>query len=235
MLWLDVPERPRARVPRVHRDGLELGERRYEERVAGVCRARLGRRERRHAGGVPTVVRERVGLTDGDQAVVAGPQQDGGLGREQHDLTIEDVQALLVRVDVPVDPPARVELGDPEPRVGPHRRRTRFVEGGLQDLSVSRTSFRWGIPVPDDPDHVIYVWLDALTNYMTGLGFPDTDATLYRTFWPADVHVVGKDILRFHAVYWPAFLLAAGLAPPRRVFAHGWWTERGAEDLEIAR
>ncbi|MCC2665124.1 MAG: metG [Geminicoccaceae bacterium] len=103
----------------------------------------------------------------------------------------------------------------------------RFVEGGLQDLSVSRTSFRWGTPVPDDPDHVIYVWLDALTNYMTGIGFPDTDATLYRTFWPADVHVVGKDILRFHAVYWPAFLLAAGLAPPRRVFAHGWWTNEG--------
>ena len=103
----------------------------------------------------------------------------------------------------------------------------RFVEGGLQDLSVSRTSFRWGIPVPDDPDHVIYVWLDALTNYMTALGYPDTDAPRYRTFWPADVHVVGKDILRFHAVYWPAFLLAAGLAPPRRVFAHGWWTNEG--------
>jgi len=103
----------------------------------------------------------------------------------------------------------------------------RFVEGGLQDLSVSRTSFRWGIPVPDDPDHVIYVWLDALTNYMTALGYPDTAAPNYRTFWPADVHVVGKDILRFHAVYWPAFLLAAGLAPPRRVFAHGWWTNEG--------
>jgi methionyl-tRNA synthetase len=103
----------------------------------------------------------------------------------------------------------------------------RFVEGGLQDLSVSRTSFRWGIPVPDDPDHVIYVWLDALTNYMTALGYPDTEAPRYRAFWPADVHVVGKDILRFHAVYWPAFLLAAGLAPPRRVFAHGWWTNEG--------
>ena len=103
-----------------------------------------------------------------------------------------------------------------------------FVKGGLQDLSVSRTSFRWGIPVPDDPDHVIYVWLDALTNYMTALGYPDArrrPATA--TFWPADVHVVGKDILRFHAVYWPAFLLAAGLAPPRRVFAHGWWTIEG--------
>ena len=102
-----------------------------------------------------------------------------------------------------------------------------FVKGGLQDLSVSRTSFSWGIPVPDDPAHVVYVWLDALTNYMTALGYPDTEAEAYRTFWPADVHVVGKDILRFHAVFWPAFLLAAGLEPPRRVFAHGWWTNEG--------
>src|SRR5690606_36730807 len=102
-----------------------------------------------------------------------------------------------------------------------------FVSRGLQDLSVSRTSFSWGVPVPDDPGHVIYVWLDALTNYMTALGYPDTDQPNYRTFWPADVHVVGKDILRFHAVYWPAFLLAAGLEPPKRVFAHGWWTNEG--------
>ena len=103
-----------------------------------------------------------------------------------------------------------------------------FVRGGLQDLSVSRTSFRWGIPVPDDPDHVIYVWLDALTNYLTRARLAGrATPTRYRTFWPADVHVVGKDILRFHAVYWPAFLLAAGLAPPRRVFAHGWWTVEG--------
>ncbi len=102
-----------------------------------------------------------------------------------------------------------------------------FVKGGLLDLSVSRTSFRWGIPVPDDPDHVIYVWLDALTNYMTALGYPETRGELFQNFWPADVHVVGKDILRFHAVYWPAFLLAAGLEPPRRIFAHGWWTIEG--------
>ena len=102
-----------------------------------------------------------------------------------------------------------------------------FVKGGLQDLSVSRTSFSWGVPVPDDPDHVVYVWLDALTNYMTALGYPDTGAEAYRTFWPADVHVVGKDILRFHAIFWPAFLLAAGLEPPKRVFAHGWWTNEG--------
>jgi methionyl-tRNA synthetase len=102
-----------------------------------------------------------------------------------------------------------------------------FVKGGLQDLSVSRTSFSWGIPVPGDPDHVVYVWLDALTNYMTALGYPDTEAEAYRTFWPADVHVIGKDILRFHAVFWPAFLMAAGLEPPKRVFAHGWWTIEG--------
>jgi methionyl-tRNA synthetase len=102
-----------------------------------------------------------------------------------------------------------------------------FVRSGLQDLSVSRTSFAWGVPVPNDSDHVVYVWLDALTNYMTALGYPDCDGPVYRTFWPADVHVVGKDILRFHAVFWPAFLLAAGLEPPRRIFAHGWWTNEG--------
>lgn len=102
-----------------------------------------------------------------------------------------------------------------------------FVKGGLQDLSISRTSFSWGIPVPGNPDHIMYVWLDALTNYVTALGFPDTEASLYKSFWPADLHMVGKDILRFHAVYWPAFLMAAGLEPPKRVFAHGWWTNEG--------
>ncbi|WP_337995578.1 methionine--tRNA ligase [Oleispirillum naphthae] len=102
-----------------------------------------------------------------------------------------------------------------------------FVKGGLQDLSISRTSFSWGIPVPGDDAHIMYVWLDALTNYITALGFPDTDAPLYKTFWPADLHMVGKDILRFHTVYWPAFLMAAGLEPPKRVFAHGWWTNEG--------
>jgi methionyl-tRNA synthetase len=102
-----------------------------------------------------------------------------------------------------------------------------FVSGGLQDLSVSRTSFQWGVPVPDDPDHVMYVWLDALTNYLTAVGYPDTNSEAFQTFWPADLHMVGKDILRFHAVYWPAFLLAAGIEPPKRVFAHGWWTNEG--------
>ncbi len=104
---------------------------------------------------------------------------------------------------------------------------TSFVRSGLRDLSVSRTSFKWGVPVPNDPAHIMYVWLDALTNYITAAGFPDIESAIYRKFWPADLHMVGKDILRFHAVYWPAFLMAADLAPPRRVFAHGWWTNEG--------
>jgi methionyl-tRNA synthetase len=98
-----------------------------------------------------------------------------------------------------------------------------FVEGGLRDLSVSRTSLRWGVPYPDDDRHVVYVWLDALTNYISALGFGSEDDQLYDRFWPADRHLVGKDILRFHCVYWPAFLMSAGLEPPRQVFGHGWW------------
>ncbi len=101
-----------------------------------------------------------------------------------------------------------------------------FVREGLRDLSISRTTFSWGIPVPDDPAHVIYVWFDALTNYITGVGFPD-DMEKFAAYWPADVHVVGKDILRFHTVYWPTFLLSAGLPLPKKVFAHGWWTVEG--------
>ena len=102
-----------------------------------------------------------------------------------------------------------------------------FVKGGLKDLSVSRTTFDWGVPVPDDPDHVMYVWLDALTNYITAAGYPEEESEGFTTYWPADLHMVGKDILRFHAVYWPAFLMSAGVAPPKRVFAHGWWTSEG--------
>jgi methionyl-tRNA synthetase len=104
---------------------------------------------------------------------------------------------------------------------------TSFVKGGLHDLSISRTSFTWGVPVPGAPEHVMYVWLDALTNYLTAIGYPDEADPMFKKFWPADVHMVGKDILRFHAVYWPAFLMGAGLDPPRRIFAHGWWTNEG--------
>ena len=97
-----------------------------------------------------------------------------------------------------------------------------FVKSGLKDLSVSRTSFTWGIRTPNNSKHIIYVWLDALTNYLSALNYPDTKDSLYRDFWPASLHVIGKDILRFHAIYWPAFLLAANIDLPKRVFSHGW-------------
>src|SRR6056300_346280 len=97
-----------------------------------------------------------------------------------------------------------------------------FVKSGLKDLSVSRKSFSWGIPVPGNNDHVIYVWLDALTNYISALNYPDMNNDLLKKYWPANVHLIGKDILRFHAVYWPAFLLAANIPLPRKVYGHGW-------------
>jgi len=97
-----------------------------------------------------------------------------------------------------------------------------FVKKGLKDLSVSRTSFSWGIPVPKNSKHVIYVWLDALTNYLSAVNYPKTDDSKYKTFWPADLHIIGKDILRFHAIYWPAFLMAAKIPLPKRVYGHGW-------------
>ena len=123
-----------------------------------------------------------------------------------------------------------LELYDSHPEfIQPASRRNEvasFVRGGLRDLSISRTSFTWGIPVPGDPSHVMYVWVDALTNYLSALGWPDEDAPRW-PFWPANVHLVGKDIIRFHAVYWPALLMAAGLPVPRTVFGHGWWTAGG--------
>ncbi|MBM5782371.1 MAG: methionine--tRNA ligase [Pelagibacterales bacterium] len=106
-----------------------------------------------------------------------------------------------------------------------------YIKGSLQDLSISRTSFSWGIKVPNDEKHVIYVWLDALTNYLAALGFPDETSDIIQRFWcdttDSPVHVVGKDILRFHAVYWPAFLMAAHIPLPNKIFAHGWWTNQG--------
>ncbi|QIK77581.1 methionine--tRNA ligase [Sphingomonas piscis] len=102
----------------------------------------------------------------------------------------------------------------------------RFVEGGLSDLSISRTSFDWGVPAPDSPGHVMYVWLDALTNYLTGLGYPD-GGELFDKYWPANIHLVGKDVVRFHAVYWPAFLMSAGLPLPTTVYGHGFMLVRG--------
>jgi methionyl-tRNA synthetase len=103
----------------------------------------------------------------------------------------------------------------------------RFVEGGLRDLSISRTRIKWGVPVPGNDKHVMYVWIDALTNYLTALGYPDHNAEKFKKFWPADVHMVGKEIVRFHTVYWPAFLMAAGIEIPKKVFGHGWWIAEG--------
>ena len=97
-----------------------------------------------------------------------------------------------------------------------------FVKSGLKDLSVSRKTFTWGIPVPSNDKHIIYVWLDALTNYLSALNYPDTNDELFKKFWPASIHLIGKDILRFHAVYWPAFLLAAKIELPKKVYGHGW-------------
>jgi len=113
--------------------------------------------------------------------------------------------------------------------IGPSERRNEiisFVKGGLKDLSISRTTFDWGVPVPGDEKHVMYVWVDALTNYITGVGFPDENAELW-PHWPADAHIIGKDIIRFHAVYWPAFLMSAGIPLPKRVFAHGFLFNKG--------
>lgn len=114
--------------------------------------------------------------------------------------------------------------------IGPDVRRNEvvsFVSGGLRDLSISRTTFDWGVPVPGHPDHVMYVWVDALTNYLTGVGFPDVSSPDFQKYWPADLHIIGKDIIRFHTVYWPAFLMSAGIELPRRVFAHGFINVRG--------
>ena len=107
-----------------------------------------------------------------------------------------------------------------------------FLGEGLEDLSVSRTSFKWGIPVPDDPAHVMYVWFDALTNYMTAVGYGSDDAAAaarFNKFWPVDVHLIGKEIVRQHAIYWPAFLMAADLPLPKQIVSHGWWLMDGAK------
>src|SRR6185312_1631011 len=114
--------------------------------------------------------------------------------------------------------------------IGPSVRRNEvvsFVKGGLKDVSISRTSFSWGIPVPNDAKHIMYVWIEALSVYLTGAGYPDVDSEKFRKYWPCSLHMVGKDIIRHHCVYWPAFLMAAGIPVTKRVFGHGWWTNEG--------
>jgi len=114
--------------------------------------------------------------------------------------------------------------------IGPRERRNEvvsFVNSGLRDLSISRTTFDWGVKVPGDERHIMYVWVDALTNYITGVGFPDVESESFKRYWPADIHVIGKDIVRFHSVYWPAFLMSAGIELPKRVYAHGFLFNKG--------
>ena len=120
--------------------------------------------------------------------------------------------------------------------IGPDVRRNEvvsFVSGGLRDLSISRTTFDWGVQVPDHPDHVMYVWVDALTNYLTGVGFPDTDSESFREYWPADLHMIGKDIIRFHTVYWPAFLMSAGIELAAKGFRARLRPQPGREDEQV--
>ncbi|MCK0439745.1 methionine--tRNA ligase [Gordonia alkaliphila] len=145
-----------------------------------------------------------------------------------HVLTWTEEETYFFRLSAYQD--KLLELYKTQPDfIGPDVRRNEvasFVGGGLKDLSVSRTTFDWGVPVPDGDGHVMYVWVDALTNYLTGAGFPDDPETFAR-FWPADLHVIGKDIIRFHCVYWPAFLMSAGIELPKRVFAHGFLFNNG--------
>ncbi len=145
-----------------------------------------------------------------------------------HELTWTEEQTYFFRLSAYQD--RLLELYETHPEfIGPDVRRNEvvsFVKGGLTDLSISRTTFDWGVPVPGHPEHVMYVWVDALTNYITGVGFPDDPETFGR-YWPADLHIIGKDIIRFHCVYWPAFLMSAGITLPKRVFAHGFLFNKG--------
>ncbi|GAC68636.1 methionine--tRNA ligase [Gordonia soli] len=145
-----------------------------------------------------------------------------------HPLTWTEEETYFFRLSAYQD--KLLELYESNPDfIGPDVRRNEvisFVKGGLRDLSISRTTFDWGVPVPDHPDHVMYVWVDALTNYLTGAGYPTDDESFGR-YWPADLHIIGKDIIRFHCVYWPAFLMSAGIPLPKRVFAHGFLFNKG--------
>ncbi len=205
-----------------HDDFIRTTEPRHKEAVQALWRE-LARRDQIYLGTYAGWYSVRDEAFFAESELVEGKAPTGA--------PVEWVEepSYFFRLSAWQEPLLRVYEERPDFILPPSRRNevVSFVRGGLQDLSISRTSFRWGVPVPDDPDHVIYVWLDALTNYMSALGYPDTRAERFRAFWPADLHVVGKDILRFHAVYWPAFLMAAGIDVPRRIFAHGWWTIEG--------
>jgi len=154
---------------------------------------------------------------DGDWIAPSGSEVEWREKEESYFFKLSEYQEPLL---------AHIE-NNPDFILPPERRNevVSFLKSGLRDLSISRTSFSWGVPVPDDPDHVMYVWVDALANYLTQLGYGENDE--WKQYWPPNVQVVGKDILRFHAVYWPAMLMSAGIELPERVFAHGWWTREG--------
>ncbi len=171
-------------------------------------------------------VADEAFYTEEETVVVEGGQRLSSSGRPVKWL---EEESYFFRLSAYTDDLLAFYHANPEfilPR-GRYNEVVSFVKKGLKDLSISRTSCQWGIPVPGDKRHVMYVWLDALSNYITALGYPDTGTPQFQTFWSHAVHVVGKDILRFHAVYWPAFLLAAELPMPKRIFAHGWWTVEG--------
>ena len=155
-----------------------------------------------------------------ENQVVDGKCPDFG-----HPMTVLEEESYFFRLSKYQEPLLKLYAEHPD-FVLPESRMNEvraFVEGGLKDLSISRTSITWGIPFENDEKHVLYVWLDALSNYVTALGYGSDDSSLYDELWPADVHLIGKDILRFHAVYWPAFLMSAGLPLPKHVYGHGWW------------
>jgi methionyl-tRNA synthetase len=169
-----------------------------------------------------------------DKELVAGSDGEGGSKLSPQGTPVEWTieESWFFRLSKYQQPLLDYFAAHPE-FIRPESRRNeilRFVEGGLSDLSVSRTSFDWGVKVPDSDGHVMYVWVDALTNYLTGVGYPN-DAETFGRFWPADLHVIGKDIVRFHTVYWPALLLSAGLALPKQVFGHGFLLARGGEKM----
>ena len=194
--------------------------------------------EERHERGVLAVLKRLQEAGDVYKASYQGPYcagceafflekdlRDGKCPDFGHPVAVLEEESYFFRLSKYQEPllklyAERPDFVLPESRMNEVRS---FVESGLKDLSISRSSITWGIPFPGDPGHVLYVWLDALSNYVSALGFGSEEEARYRTYWPADLHLIGKDILRFHAVYWPAFLMSAGLPLPRHVFGHGWW------------
>ncbi|MCK1801596.1 methionine--tRNA ligase [Nocardia zapadnayensis] len=170
-------------------------------------------------------VRDEAYFTEDETELVDGVRVAQSSGAE---VTWTEEESYFFRLSKYQEPLLELYREHPE-FVGPDVRRNEvasFVASGLKDLSISRTTFDWGIPVPGDEKHVMYVWVDALTNYLTGAGFPH-DAEAFERWWPADVHIIGKDIARFHAIYWPAFLMSAGIELPRRVHVHGFLFNKG--------